>query len=180
MTDPRLERWLAALVALSLLGDGPVVDVGSGGGSPGLPLAVARPDLRFDLLEANAKKCAFLREVAAEIPNVEVVQARAEDHALGEGRDAYGTALARALALPPVAVEWCLPLVAPGGRLVLFAGEIDEAATARAAGELAARLSETVAVEGSQRQSLLVFEKEGPTPPRFPRKAGTARKRPLA
>jgi 16S rRNA (guanine527-N7)-methyltransferase len=204
VTDPRLERWLAALVAtpgltsvhdpeearrvhldgalvaLPLLGDGPVVDVGSGGGSPGLPLAVARPDLRFDLLEANAKKCAFLREAAAEIPNVEVVQARAEDHARGEGRDAYGTALARALAQPPVAVEWCLPLVAPGGRLVLFAGELDEAATVRAAGELGARLAETVAVEGSERRSLLVFEKLGPTPSRFPRKAGTARKRPLA
>ena len=202
MTDPRLERWLAALVstpgltairdldearrvhvddaleALPLLGEGPVVDVGSGGGSPGLPLAVARPDLRFDLLEASAKKCAFLRAWAPQ--NAEVVQARAEDHARGEGRDAYGTAVARALAPPPVAVEWCLPLVRPGGRLVLFAGETDEDAAARAAGELAARLAETVAVEGAERRSFLVFEKTGPTPERFPRKPGAARKRPLA
>jgi 16S rRNA (guanine527-N7)-methyltransferase len=204
VTDPRLERWLAALVAtpgltsvrdldearrvhlddalvaLPLLGDGPVVDVGSGGGSPGLPLAVARPDLRFDLLEASAKKCAFLRGAGAEIPNVTVIQARAEDHARGAGRDAYSTALARALAPPPVAVEWCLPLVAPGGRLVLFAGETDVDAAARAAAEVQGRLVDSVAVEGSDRRSLLLFEKTGPTPERFPRKAGTARKRPLA
>jgi 16S rRNA (guanine527-N7)-methyltransferase len=204
VTDPRLERWLAALVstpgltavrdlgearrvhvddalvAVPFLGDGPVVDVGSGGGSPGLPLAVARADLDFDLLEASAKKCTFLREVAVEFPNVEVVQARAEAHARAAGRDAYGTAVARALAPPPVAVEWCLPLVAPGGRLVLFAGDADVEAAAHAASEVAGRLVEAVPVEGSDRRSLLVFEKTAATPERFPRKAGAARKRPLA
>ena len=60
---------------------------------------------------------------SAAFPNVEVVCARAEEHGREAGRDAYGTALARALAPPPVAVEWCLPLVRPGGRLVLYAGE---------------------------------------------------------
>lgn len=204
MTDPRLERWLSALVstpgltsvrdpdearrvhlddalaALPLLGEGPVVDVGSGGGSPGLPLAAARPELEFDLLESSARKCAFLRTWAAELPNAGVVQARAEAHAQAAGRDAYGTALARALAPPPVAVEWCLPLVAPGGRFVLFAGETDVEAAARAAEEIAGRLAQVVPVEGSERRALLVFEKTGPTPERFPRRPGAARKRPLA
>ena len=204
MTDPPLERWLAALVstpgltsvrepgearrvhvedalaALPLLGEGPVVDVGSGGGSPGLPLAAARPDLEFDLVESSARKCAFLRTWAAELPNVEVVQARAEAHGRAAGRDAYGTVVARALALPPVAVEWCLPLVASGGRFVLFAGETDEDAAAHAAEQVAGRLVETIPVEGSERRVLLLFEKTGLTPERFPRRPGAARKRPLA
>ena len=169
-----------ALAALELVVEGPVVDVGSGGGSPGIPLAAARPELRFALLEATGKKCAFLRRWAAELPNAEVVCARAEEHAAGEGRDAYAIALARALAPPPVAVEWCLPLVRPGGRLVLYAGEDDERAAAAAAEQVAGRLADVVPVPGSERRRLLVFEKTGATPERFPRRPGAARKRPLA
>lgn len=169
-----------ALAALELVVEGPVVDVGSGGGSPGIPLAAARPELRFVLLEATGKKCAFLRRWAAELPNAEVVCARAEEHAAGEGRDAYAIALARALAPPPVAVEWCLPLVRPGGRLVLYAGEEDERAAAVASEQVAGRLADVVPVSGSERRRLLVFEKTGATPERFPRRPGAARKRPLA
>lgn len=171
-----------ALTALPFLGEGPVVDVGSGGGSPGIPLAAARPDLRFDLLEATGKKCAFLRRWANEFSNVEVVCARAEDYAAGAGRDAYGTALARALASPPVAVEWCLPLVRPGGRLILLTTDaaILERRSAVAAEELAGRLDSAVSVLDAERRRLLVFAKTGTTPERFPRRPGVARKRPLA
>jgi 16S rRNA (guanine527-N7)-methyltransferase len=171
-----------ALTALPFLGEGPVVDVGSGGGSPGIPLAAVRPDLTFELLEATGRKCAFLRRWAAELPNVEVVCERAEEHARSAGRDAYGTAVARALAPPPVAVEWCLPLVRPGGRFVLFtteAAELERRA-AEAAAHLAGRLDSAVSVLDAERRRLLVFEKTGPTPERFPRRPGTARKRPLA
>lgn len=161
------------MLALPFLEDGPVVDVGSGGGSPGLPLAAARPDLRFDLLESNGKKCRFLRTWTAELANAEVVCTRAEEHARGSGRDAYGAALARALAPPPVAAEWCLPLVRDGGRAILFVGPgVDAAAVAEAASELAAEVEQTVS-------GLLVLRKTGPTPERFPRRPGMARKRPL-
>ncbi len=202
--DELLERWLAELVAtpgltasadlaaarrvhvddalagLSLLGEGPVVDVGSGGGSPGIPLARARPDLPFVLLETNGRKCSFLRRWAAELPNVTAVCERAEEHGRSRGRDAYGTALARALAPPPVALEWSLPLVRPGGRLVLYAGEADDEQLAVVAERLAGRLADRVRVPGAERRRLLVVEKLDRTPERFPRRAGRARKRPLA
>jgi 16S rRNA (guanine527-N7)-methyltransferase len=198
LRDERLERWLAALVgtpgltALSdleearrlhlegaltsapLLESGPVVDVGSGGGSPGLPLAAARPDLCFDLLESARKKCNFLRRWASEFENVAVVCARAEEYARGPGREAYGTALARALAPPPVAAEWCLPLLAPGGRAILFVGSsVDEAAVGTVAAELAGEIEATP-------PGFVLLRKTGSTPERFPRRPGLARKRPLA
>jgi 16S rRNA (guanine527-N7)-methyltransferase len=198
LRDERLDRWLAALVdvpgltavsdqdearrlhlevaleASPLIEGGPVVDVGSGGGSPGLPLAAARPDLRFDLLESARKKCDFLTRWASEFENASVVCARAEQHARGPGRDAYGTALARALAPPPVAAEWCLPLVAPGGRAILFVGPaVDEVTVGRAAAEIAAEIEDAPA-------GFLLLRKTAPTPSRFPRRPGMARKRPLA
>lgn len=200
--DPRLERWLEelvatpgltavadlaearrvhvddALAALELVREGPVVDVGSGGGSPGLPLAAALPALAFTLLEASARRCAFLERVAAPFPNVRVVRARAEEHGRAEGRDAYAVALARALAPPAVAAEWCLPLVRPGGLCILFAGaEADGLAAAAEA--VAATVAESRPVAGSQGKRLLVLAKLGPTPERFPRRPGVARRRPL-
>jgi 16S rRNA (guanine527-N7)-methyltransferase len=202
--DPRLERWLEALLAepgltavrdpaearrvhlddalaaAELVEEGPVADVGSGGGSPGLPIASARPDLHVDLLEAQRRRCAFLETAAAVFPNVAVVCARAEEHGRGEGREAYAAALAQALAAPPVALEWCLPLVRLGGRVVLLTGELELERAAAAAAAVGGGPPEVVALPGSERRSLLVVPKVGPTPDRFPRRPGLARKRPLA
>ena len=193
--DPRLERWLAALVATPgltatrALGEarrvhlddsfaavgvvaryaGPIVDVGSGGGAPGLPLAAAFPDREVTLLEASGRKCEFLETVAREFPNVRVVRGRAEE----QETDRFGVAVAKALAPPPVAAEWCLPLVAPGGVAVLYVGpsaEIEHVASvARRVGG-----GEPEAFPG-----LVVVPKVERTPPGFPRRPGIARKRPL-
>jgi 16S rRNA (guanine527-N7)-methyltransferase len=194
--DERLERWIAALLATPGLtsirdpGDarrvhvdeslaaldavqrfeGPIVDVGSGGGAPGIPLASALPDRDVTLLEANGRKCAFLREAAREFPNVTVVQGRAEEHET----DSFGVAVAKALAPPPVAAEWCLPLVAPGGAAVLYVGPSADAAAV-------SRVSEGLGgAPAEETPGLLVLRKLEPTPAGFPRRPGVAKKRPLA
>ena len=148
--------------------EGPVVDVGSGGGAPGIPLAHALPEVEFVLLEAARRKCEFLEEWAP--PNARVIWGRAEE----QETDWAGVALAKALAPPQVAAEWCLPLVRPGGVVVLWVGETAELdRVALVAERLAGAL-----VAGPE--GLLVIRKTGPTPPGYPRRVGVARKRPLA
>ena len=147
--------------------EGPVIDVGSGGGAPGIPLAASLPEREVTLLEANGRKCEFLRSHAP--ANVTVVWGRAED----QEHERFGVALAKALAPPPVAAEWCLPLVHEGGAVILFVGPTADAEqVGRAAKRLAAELVESP-------PGFLVLEKRGPTPPGFPRRPGLARKRPL-
>ena len=196
MTDPRLERWLDELLAtpgltairdrdeawamlaedalrgVEVVGElsGPIVDVGSGGGSPGIPLAAALPDRDVTLLEANARKAQFLEQVATGFPNVTVVRGRAEE----QETDRFGVAVAKALAAPPVALEWMLPLVRPGGSAVLWLGPTaDLEQLGRAAEQLGGGPPE-------ERSGLAVVPKIGPTPAGFPRRPGVARKRPLA
>jgi 16S rRNA (guanine527-N7)-methyltransferase len=194
--DELLQRWLEAVLAgpgLTSLGDtgearrmllddslrgvevvreldGPVVDVGSGGGAPGIPLAAALPDREVTLLESERRKVEFLRGWRSELPNLRVVWGRAED----QETDRFGVAVAKALAAPPVAAEWCLPLVRPGGAAVLWVGptaEVDRVAA------VAQRLA---AAPPEERAGMLVIRKLGPTPDGFPRRPGMARKRPLA
>jgi 16S rRNA (guanine527-N7)-methyltransferase len=164
-----VEGSLAALPHVARF-DGPILDVGSGGGSPGIPLAAALPDRKVTLLESNARKAAFLERVATRFPNVAVVRGRAEE----QGVDAYGVVVARALAPPPVAAEWCLPLVWPFGGAVLYAGPTADL-------EAVARVAARVGGGTPERQAgVIVIPKVAPTPPGFPRRPGMARKRPLS
>jgi 16S rRNA (guanine527-N7)-methyltransferase len=196
LTDPRLERWLDALLATpgmtaivdrdearamlaedALRGaeavgsfDGSIVDVGSGNGSPGLPLAVAFPERDVTLLDSSKRKCAFLERVAAEFSNVRVVRGRAEE----QETESYGVALAKALAPPAVALEWTLPLAWPGGAAILWVGpSADLEQLAKVAEQLGGGPPE-------DRAGLVVVPKARLTPPGFPRRPGVARKRPLA
>ena len=148
--------------------DGPLVDVGSGGGAPGIPLAFAEPEREVVLLEAERRKCDFLERWAP--ANARVVWGRAEEQAT----DWAGVAVAKALAHPPTAVEWCLPLVREGGAVVLWVGpSVERARVAAVAARIAGEPED--APDG-----FLVVRKSGPTPEGFPRRVGVAKKRPLA
>jgi 16S rRNA (guanine527-N7)-methyltransferase len=149
---------------------GPIVDVGSGGGAPGIPLAAALPDREVFLLEATRWKCDFLESVARSFPNVRVVCGRAEE----QETDQFGVAVAKALAPPPVAAEWCLPLVAVSGAAILLAGPSADVGAV-------ARVSELLGGgEPEKHSGVIVVPKTASTPPGFPRRTGVARKRPLA
>jgi len=148
--------------------EGPIVDVGSGGGAPGIPLAHALPAREVVLVEAGRRKCEFLEQWAP--PNARVVWGRAEE----QGTDWAGVAVARALAHPPTAAEWCLPLVREGGAVVLWVGPLADA-------EHVGRVAERIGGElEPSPDGFLVIRKLGPTPEGFPRRTGVAKKRPLA
>ncbi len=120
------------------------------------------------LLEAERRKCDFLERCAP--PNASVVWGRAEEQPL----EAWGVALAKALARPPVAAEWCLPLVRVGGAAILWLGpSADLAAVARVSALLGGG-------EPEEHEGLVVLPKLAPTPAGFPRRPGMAKKRPLA
>jgi 16S rRNA (guanine527-N7)-methyltransferase len=164
-----LDDALRAIPVLERL-PGDVVDVGSGGGTPGIPLAASLPERAFTLLEAERRKCDFLMRVTGDLDNVTVIWGRAEEQAT----DSFGVALAKALAKPPVAVELTLPLVAPGGAALLWLGDsADRDAVSAAADLLGGRLEDEI-------DGLVVLRKLRPTPPGFPRRPGVAKKRPLA
>lgn len=169
-----------ALTALELvLGLAParVVDVGSGGGSPGIPIAVAA-GIDVTLLEASAAKCDFLRRTAAALRlQCPVVHERSERYGRAAGREAFDLALARALAPPGAAAELCLPLVRVGGHVLLWTADTDADALAGIAAEVGGTLAETVAVRPNRH--LMLLTKTTPTPDRFPRRPGMATKRPL-
>lgn len=179
---------LAGLRVEALRSAGRIADLGSGGGFPGLVLAIALPDARVALVESVVKKAVFLRDAAADLGlagRVEIVPDRAESW-----HDGLGTAdvvTARALASLPVLLEYAAPLLREGGALVAWKGArsaAEEADAAAAAAVLAMSPPEAIAlpagaVRNTDERHLYVSSKLGPTPPGYPRRPGMARKRPL-
>jgi 16S rRNA (guanine527-N7)-methyltransferase len=102
-----------------------IVDVGSGGGVPGIPLAIARPDATVLLVESTKKKAAFLEHAigALKLKNISVSEWRAEEVARSSNREAFDIATARAVGALDLLAEWCLPLVRVGGRMLAMKGE---------------------------------------------------------
>lgn len=167
-----------------------VVDVGTGGGLPGVPLAIARPALSVTLLEATEKKALFLKEVSTqlELKNVRVVHIRVEEFGrILEYRDTFDLATARALAALSVVLEYCTPLVRLGGQIISMKANTHEEellAGVAASRRLGAQLRDIHKVRyraplPQKERRLVVFDKVAETPRRFPRRVGMAKKRPL-
>jgi len=164
-----------------------VADIGAGAGFPGLPLALALPQARVDLLESRARSADVIERFAraAGASNAHAVTARAEEWAAAAGAGAYDVVTARAVAALAVVAEYAAPLLRVGGALVAWKGARDaeeeaagDAASARLGLELRT-VHVVVPFAGARRRHLHVFEKVAPTPAGFPRRAGMARKRPL-
>jgi 16S rRNA (guanine527-N7)-methyltransferase len=171
------------LDALTLRDDveGPLIDVGSGNGIPGIPLALAT-GVTVTLLEPIKKRARFLQDALTALSlDGTVLAARAEDAARDPAhREHYRTATARAVASAPTVAELTVPFLAIGGRALLQRGSLEPPernAVADAALVLGAELTEERPLDGTRR--LLILEKQSPTSPRFPRKNGVPTKRPL-
>lgn len=186
-----LDSLTAAMPLMDKLRQGEqlrLVDVGSGGGMPGLPLKIAFPRLQVTLIESVGKKADFLRGAVEQLrlSDVTVVADRAENAARDPThRDAYDWATARALGSLPVVVELCAPFLAPGGLLVAQRGgdlerDLEAATPAFKALKLWTRVPTEIHLDGlAARRGLIVGEKYTATPEAYPRRPGMARKRPL-
>jgi len=160
---------------------GPLIDVGSGNGVPGIPLALAT-GVRVTLLEPIKKRATFLAGALTQLGlEGEAVAGRAEDVARDPAyRERFGTATARAVSSAPTVAELTVPFLAVGGRALLQRGALETPernAVTDAALVLGAELVEERSLDGERR--VLVLEKRTPTGPRFPRKNGVPAKRPL-
>jgi len=165
-----------------------VADVGSGGGVPGLPLAIARPDARFTLIEATKKKAAYLDDAAKQLglANVTVADVRAEDAGQDrEFRERFDVVVARAVATMPWLAEWCLPLAKKGGVVLAMKGPkvaeelpAAEAAIAACNGE-DDPVVHPVDLPGTENRVIVTIRKAGKTHPRYPRSATVAKGNPI-
>jgi 16S rRNA (guanine527-N7)-methyltransferase len=167
-----------------------LIDVGSGGGLPGVPIKIVEPAVRTTLVEATAKKARFLRRVAERLSleGVEVENARVEEIARTDAhRGVYDVATARALARLSVVAEYCVPLLRVGGHVISMKGRLEDEEIAegeRAAERLGARFSQLIRVPRlpelqKKERCLVILEKRVETPAEYPRNVGMPAKRPL-
>jgi 16S rRNA (guanine527-N7)-methyltransferase len=167
-----------------------MADVGSGGGLPGIPIRIVKPDLTTTLVESTAKKARFLQFVvdALALDRIEVVNSRAEDLARTQAnRGAYDVVTSRAVARLSVVAEYSVPLVKVGGRAISMKSRLDHeelSEGSRAAEALGARIAEIIRVPmhqeiGDKERNLVILQKTRDTPAQYPRRPGTAAKKPL-
>jgi len=165
-----------------------VVDVGSGAGFPGIPLRIVNESMRLYIIEATAKRVAFLRELVRELSlsETEVVCARAEQAGQDRAfRDVFDWALVRGVAAMPVLLEYCLPLLRTGGHMAAYKGpggadEIERGRrAARVLGGKLVDVLEDVLPEDMGERRILIYEKISPTPSKYPRNPGIPSKQPL-
>jgi 16S rRNA (guanine527-N7)-methyltransferase len=184
--DDHLADALVALELPQVRAASAIADLGSGAGVPGLPLAIALPEARVALVESNRRKHAFIERALSvcEVANADAVHSRAESWT--DGRERHDVVTARALAPLAVVAEYAAPLLRIGGTLVVWRGRRDEReedAGARAASELGLDPAPPLPVHpypDARHRHLHPMTKVAPTPARFPRRPGIARKRPVS
>jgi 16S rRNA (guanine527-N7)-methyltransferase len=185
VVDDHIADSLVALELAEVASANSLADIGAGAGLPGLALAIALPETEVVLVESSSRKCDFLRRAitACDVSNAHVVHERAE--AWPAGLERFDLLTARALAPLDVVAEYAAPLLRVGGALVAWRGRRDpaaEAAGARAAVVLGLSVRDPIHVvpyQGAEHRHLHLMSKLSPTPDRFPRRPGIARKRPL-
>jgi 16S rRNA (guanine527-N7)-methyltransferase len=169
---------------------GRLADVGSGGGLPGMPIKIAKPDLQTTLIESTGKKSRFLDYAAGvlALDGVMVANARVEDLAHSSAhRGTYDVVTTRAVAHLSVIAEYCVPLLRVGGSAISMKARLEGAELSegqRAVELVGAKISERIRVPsipeaGDKERQLVIIEKVRETHPRYPRKPGTPTKRPL-
>jgi 16S rRNA (guanine527-N7)-methyltransferase len=167
-----------------------LVDVGTGGGLPGVPIKIVEPGVKATLVEATAKKARFLRRVVERLSleDVKVENARVEEIARTDAhRGVYDVATARAVARLSVVAEYCVPLLRVGGHVISMKGRLEDEEIAegeRAAQKLGARFSQLIRVPRlpeleKKERCLVILEKTEETPREYPRNVGVPAKRPL-
>lgn len=193
VTNPEEARFVHVADSLSGLACPEVsqasraIDLGAGGGFPGIPLAVNLPHCDFTLLDSVGRKIDFIDGVisALRLENAHGVKARSEDWSRGEGREVHDLVTARAVAPLAVLAELASPLLAEGGHLVAWKGEPEPEEEEKIQcnrEQLAMELRNEVEVipfPGSRKRRLYVLRKVDATPGNLPRRPGMARKRPL-
>jgi len=187
----RVKHFLDSLSAyLAMRGSimGRVIDIGTGAGFPGLPLKILCPNIKLTLVESIGKKADFCRHLlkVLALEGVEVIQIRAETLGQNEDhREKYDWALARAVALLPILLEYLLPLVKVGGRILAMKGEsgpVEVHAAEKAIKMLGGHLRQLLPVTlpgVADERYLVVVDKVAATPEKYPRREGIPAKRPL-
>ncbi len=164
-----------------------VLEVGSGGGFPSVPLKIARPDLKFTLTEATEKKCGYLKIVGEKLnfEEFEVINGRAEELGREKNfREKFDIVTARAVARLNVLAEYCLPFVRKGGKFVAYKGDADEeikealSAIEKLGGKIE-EIKKFVLSEKAGIRNIIVIKKVKETPLSYPRKNGEIKKKPL-
>ena len=191
ITDPKeikikhFEDSLAILQAVQLTNQS-MIDVGTGAGFPGIPLKIKCPDIKLTLLEATKKKIEFLRYIVSKLKleSVKIICGRAEDIAK-EQRGLFDIAVSRAVAKLNILCEYCLPFVKVGGLFVAYKEyqieeEVNKAINAiQILGGKLLEIKKVRLPNSEIIRSLVIIEKVCPTPHKYPRRAGMAKKKPL-
>lgn len=165
-----------------------VIDVGTGAGFPGIPLAILLPGIQFTLMDSLNKRITFLKDVVEKcgLKNVECIHSRAEELAKDEKyREKYDICVSRAVANLSILLEYCIPFIKKGGKFISYksiSSEEELSASKNAQNKLCCKLKNNISFElpdTDNKRNFLIFEKFDLTASKYPRNNGIPRKKPL-